>query len=102
MISEAVLTPGITGRSSFWQRRTTSALRPGETTNRAPDSYAWSTCLGRAECGLGDRQPAGDQGGAQVGGTFRIVQDDDRNHPVAAQDIGEAHRSSAMTVLSSV
>ena len=36
MISVAVLTPGITGRPTSWQRRTTAALRPGDTTNLAP------------------------------------------------------------------
>ncbi len=43
MISDAVLTPGNTGTSSCWQRRTTAVLSPGETTNLAPASWARST-----------------------------------------------------------
>ena len=96
MISVAVLTPGITGRPSSWQRCTTSALSPGETTNPAPASWARSTWsavrtvpgadhqvapLGeaaqdrrgvrRAEGDLRDRQTARDESSAEVVGTSR-------------------------------
>ena len=64
--------------------------------------------LRRAERRLGDGQPALHEGGAEGVRPGWVVQDDHRHDAVAAQDVcgarvhRRAHRSSAMTVLSSV
>ncbi len=58
--------------------------------------------LGRPEGDLGYRQAAGHQGRAEVVCTVGVPEDDDRHDPVRTQDVNGAHRSSAMTVLSSV
>ena len=130
MISDAVLTPGKTGRSSSWQRRTTAALRPGETTKRAPASWARSTWVAvmtvPAPTSSSDRsasrrstaaasgvrnvasatgRPPATSARSELVRLAGVIEHDHRNDAVTSEHAGRGgrhHRSSAITVFSSV